>query len=98
MRPLSFPYRKSRKTFQDSCRRLNLDFEEIWNAYQVHDKKCEICGRHEDELRTRLHIDHCHSTNVFRGFLCSPCNTGIGLLGDTADHLSRALKYLENPL
>lgn len=40
-------------------------------------------------------IDHCHDTMIFRGLLCSPCNKGIGLLGDTVEGLQRAIEYLE---
>ena len=40
-------------------------------------------------------LDHCHTTNVFRGWLCRPCNMGIGLLGDTLEDLRAAVDYLE---
>lgn len=42
----------------------------------------------------RLAVDHCHDTGRIRGLLCSNCNLGIGLLGDTAKALSLALDYL----
>ena len=38
--------------------------------------------------------DHCHTTGIVRGILCHKCNTAIGKLGDTADGVRRALKYL----
>jgi len=41
-----------------------------------------------------MHIDHDHTTGVVRGVLCKPCNTGLGLLGDSEEGLSRALDYL----
>jgi hypothetical protein len=53
---------------------------------------CELCGR---PPRSRaLNLDHCHGTGEFRGWLCSNCNRGIGMLGDTAISLVRALDYL----
>lgn len=54
---------------------------------------CEACG----ELRgsKSLHIDHCHMTGIFRGWLCSRCNTGLGLLGDNAEGLRKVLAYLD---
>jgi hypothetical protein len=41
-----------------------------------------------------LHFDHCHETGLFRGWLCSKCNSGLGLLGDNEEALERALRYL----
>jgi len=29
--------------------------------------------------------DHDHTTNTFRGWICKPCNTGLGSLGDSID-------------
>ena len=51
---------------------------------------CQCCGIYSD----RLHLDHCHTTGNFRGWLCESCNTGLGKLGDTIDGVLRALKYL----
>ena len=53
---------------------------------------CAICqGPGKDR---HLAVDHCHQTGVVRGLLCRPCNTAIGQLGDTAEHLQRAADYL----
>lgn len=41
-----------------------------------------------------LHLDHDHETGAFRGWLCSKCNTGIAMLGDTAQGVSNAVAYL----
>lgn len=38
--------------------------------------------------------DHDHKTGAFRGVLCRKCNTGIGLLGDTATGCAAAAEYL----
>lgn len=42
---------------------------------------CEMClrppGKHA------LHLDHCHVTGEFRGWLCGCCNTAFGRLGDS---------------
>lgn len=40
-------------------------------------------------------IDHCHKTNKVRGLLCSKCNRSIGSLGDDANGLYKAYKYLK---
>lgn len=54
---------------------------------------CEMCGRIAGEKA--LHLDHCHETGKFRGWLCSQCNTGLGLLGDSIARLNAAVVYLE---
>jgi hypothetical protein len=62
-------------------------FEAMFNAQGG---VCCICGKPE-----KLYVDHCHITGEPRGLLCSPCNVGIGMLGDTSDALERALRYLQ---
>jgi hypothetical protein len=52
---------------------------------------CECCGR-----IAKLFLDHAHDTDKFRGWCCQTCNSGIGMLGDSAEGLWRALAYLEN--
>ena len=51
---------------------------------------CECCGKKEDKPV----LDHCHDTETFRGWLCPPCNLGIGTLGDTIKDVENALNYL----
>ncbi|MDE2097011.1 MAG: hypothetical protein KGL39_07180 [Patescibacteria group bacterium] len=52
---------------------------------------CECCGAKQTRA---LHLDHCHKTGKFRGWLCFSCNTGLGKLGDSTTGLKRALAYL----
>lgn len=40
--------------------------------------KCAICGIHQQELKRRLDLDHCHNTKKIRGLLCSGCNRNLG--------------------
>lgn len=51
---------------------------------------CEICG-----LVKPLVMDHDHESGNFRGWLCTPCNTGLGKLGDSIAGLQRAIEYLK---
>jgi hypothetical protein len=60
---------------------------------------CECCGGVATGKRNihgiaQLHLDHDHETGDFRGWLCTKCNTGIGLLGDSVKGLERAVNYL----
>jgi hypothetical protein len=54
-------------------------------------ERCECCGKQSSRT---LHLDHCHKTGKFRGWLCSECNLGMGLLGDSLDGVDLAVKYL----
>ncbi len=61
---------------------------------------CAIC--HAAPGRKRLHVDHDHAhcaasrgcPECVRGLLCSPCNTGLGMLGEDPRRLLAALAYL----
>lgn len=52
---------------------------------------CEICGTKDGQIN----IDHDHSTGVVRGWLCSPCNLGLGGFKDSPKHLAQAIVYLK---
>jgi len=54
---------------------------------------CECCGRVMLPGR-RTHLDHCHTTGIFRGWLCNRCNMGLGNLGDSVEGVEKALAYL----
>jgi Recombination endonuclease VII len=57
-------------------------------------ERCEICNQLPG--KRALHLDHCHLTGVFRGWLCSECNFGIGKFKDSSDLLIAAARYLRN--
>ena len=52
--------------------------------------KCDLCGRID-----KLHLDHEHGVEFYRGMLCKNCNIGLGHLGDSEAGVERALKYLK---
>ena len=54
------------------------------------DSKCQCCGR-----VSKLYLDHCHATGAYRGHICPMCNSAVGLLGDSAEGVRKALAYLE---
>lgn len=55
--------------------------------------QCGICGTVKP--KGGWHLDHDHVTGKIRGFLCNPCNRGIGYLQDNKEILVNAVKYLE---
>lgn len=50
---------------------------------------CESCGE-----QPATHIDHNHSTNEFRGWLCNKSNAGLGMFNDDLTLILRAADYL----
>jgi ribosomal protein S14 len=52
--------------------------------------KCAICGTTEGTLC----IDHCHTTNKIRGWLCGKHNRGISYFGEDTQLMQKATDYL----
>jgi len=51
--------------------------------------ECELC-----KSTKGIVFDHDHEKNVFRGWLCDPCNRSMGVLGDDAKSLLKTVAYL----
>lgn len=58
-------------------------------------KQCDICGKTIEENGKNLSMDHCHTTGIFRGMLCSSCNLALGLFRDNISVMERAISYLK---
>jgi Recombination endonuclease VII len=54
------------------------------------DGLCQCCG----EPTERFHLDHCHETGAFRGWVCSGCNTGHGIM-DSVARLEKRVAFLK---
>ena len=54
---------------------------------------CELCGKPPGKYS--LHCDHDHKTGLFRGWLCTSCNTSLGHFGDDVRGLHMAAAYLQ---
>jgi hypothetical protein len=52
---------------------------------------CPICTRPDMQLV----LDHCHETGALRGWVCNPCNRGLGMFQDSAAVVGRAAEYLQ---
>lgn len=57
---------------------------------------CKICGGPPNGKHLKLVVDHCHTSGLVRGLLCSSCNKAIGLMRDDVEILKKAIFYLEN--
>jgi hypothetical protein len=76
-------------------RRYSITVERYQEMLNAQDGLCACCGRPGEGGALRLLVDHDHDTGEIRGLICRRCNTGIGMLGDDADGVRRALDYLE---
>lgn len=60
---------------------------------------CAVCEREERAIwrgqKTRLAVDHDHSTGAVRGLLCQKCNRALGLLEENVRHMARLIEYIE---
>ncbi len=56
-------------------------------------ERCECCG--ELPGSRGLHLDHDHTAELFRGWLCFRCNSAIGKLQDSLSGVINALHYLQ---
>lgn len=54
---------------------------------------CEICGGPPGG-RGRMHFDHDHEKDAFRGWLCHHCNLALGHVKDNIDVLRKMIDYL----
>jgi len=70
----------------------NLTRVQYGAIYRLQNGKCGICESAEPDC-----IDHDHKTGRVRGLLCGKCNSGLGMLGDDARGITRALIYLNRP-
>jgi hypothetical protein len=51
---------------------------------------CELCGKQEMTV-----FDHCHNSELFRGWICDRCNKTLGLVYDDIELLKKMISYLE---
>lgn len=57
---------------------------------RVNPRVCDLCSN-----TIRVAYDHNHKTGEFRGWLCINCNTALGLVHDSIEHLEKLIAYLK---
>ncbi len=91
------PEKKRAKFEQQKDRRLRKTYGiSLAEARKIHidqDYKCAICYTTVED--SKMHVDHCHESNMVRGILCINCNLLIGLAKDSDIILTRAIQYLK---
>jgi len=71
--------------------KYNSTEEHIKSLFDANDGLCAIC-----KVNAAEHLDHDHTTNVPRGYLCRGCNHGLGNFRDNVEYLASAIKYLNS--
>ena len=73
---------------------------QAFTLWELQDRCCAICSTklanplEKSQASKGTHVDHCHTTGVVRGFLCSPCNNALGLFKENSLLLRKAIRYL----
>ena len=81
--------------------KYDLTINELMQALDTQGGCCAICADLLPDLlvynnRQRGYaIDHNHETGQFRGILCLPCNSMLGMAKDSAKLLRKAASYLD---
>lgn len=70
----------------------NNDYNQMFNKQNG---CCAICGKHQQEFKKHLDVDHCHKTGKVRKLLCSNCNNLLGRSQDNINLLENAVLYLK---
>jgi len=71
-------------------RRMGASLEQFKLYVESNDGRCPIClGRPESFV-----ADHDHGTGLFRGAICSGCNSLLGYAKDDPSTLQRAILYI----
>jgi hypothetical protein len=55
---------------------------------------CAICGKHQNECKRILGVDHNHITGKVRGLLCTSCNQLLGFAQEDIKILKNSVDYL----
>jgi hypothetical protein len=76
-------------------RNYDVTIEQYAKLFEDQLGSCKICGIHQDKLKKKLDVDHCHTTGKIRGLLCNSCNLGLGNFTDNISFLIKATDYLK---
>lgn len=73
------------------AKQYGLSADDVADMLEAQGGRCGIC---RETLTKRWAVDHCHTTGVVRGLLCSQCNLALGLMSDDTSRLTNAIHYL----
>jgi hypothetical protein len=73
--------------------RYGMTLEDYDNMLLAQGGACAMCPTIPQERK--LFVDHNHDTGEVRALLCLPCNTMLGMAGDSVDRLQAGIDYLK---
>ena len=83
------------KTRENTRRSRKLRLDRMYQPSRPCPAFCEVCGGPPSGRWGKLHLDHDHTTDKFRGWLCSQCNVGIGMFDNSIERLRNTIHYLK---
>jgi hypothetical protein len=92
---LHYAANKEKRIAYVRFRKTGVTQEQYDGAYLKQKGVCAICSC-ECSSGRKLSADHCHTSGVFRGLLCTQCNTGLGKFKDNKLLLEKAIQYLKD--
>jgi len=87
------PEKSKRKELLRKFSKYGLTENEFETMLQNQNHRCAICLTDDPKTKGWC-IDHCHTTKIVRGILCSNCNSAIGLMKENTFALRAAIEYL----
>ncbi len=86
------------KVLSMQLKKYGISLEQYNDLLRKQNGRCAICNSRPAGMqhsKTRLCVDHEHSTGKVRGLLCGGCNIGLGHFKHNIGILKNAIKYLE---
>ena len=91
------------------CRTCQSSVDKLTNQLRkqnpVIPDACACCGTTEKRKystlkqwgsgKMKFHLDHCHKTKKFRGYICFDCNVAISRMNDSSEHARKVMEYLQ---
>jgi len=60
--------------------KYGITLEQYNELFKKQEGKCAVCGKHQNEIKKSLSVEHCHKTERVRGLVCQRCNIAISVL------------------
>jgi hypothetical protein len=83
---------RRRECYHEYYKERHAQLQKKYRAQKRVSGNCLICKKFCEVL----HFDHCHKTNLKRGYICINCNLLLGHAFDNVHILKEAIIYLEN--